>query len=293
MTTFITEDWLRANHTLSEGSEIRLPSDSRMTPSARELIEGHRLLVKFQDEQGRLFVAPSLDTPPTALMEGDDTAKIPKLQAVHGLTSQDSVSVASCELCHQTVMHKPDTLTHLNAQVMVAKNDPRLAFRARLDATIAIAVWLQSELKTLDSAQYWLADIRSLLGNIMRADALDIPLAAQKIVGLSADELHRLSHQPLKYLGHDHIVPDVTQGREVALLNLLRVSVRETEITAAQVFIGADYHVHKADLLQALNRLSSAVYVLMILCVRQNMHPGALPTTEQLKQRIASGGSSC
>ena len=55
MTTFITEDWLRANHTLSEGSEIRLPSDSHMTPSARELIEGHRLLVKFQDEQDIFF----------------------------------------------------------------------------------------------------------------------------------------------------------------------------------------------------------------------------------------------
>ena len=32
--TFITEDWLRDNFTLSEGSEIHLPADSRMTPSA-------------------------------------------------------------------------------------------------------------------------------------------------------------------------------------------------------------------------------------------------------------------
>ncbi|MDN6448360.1 MAG: ethanolamine utilization cob(I)yrinic acid a,c-diamide adenosyltransferase EutT [Enterobacterales bacterium] len=281
MTTFITEDWLRANHTLSEGSEIRLPSDSRMTPSARELIEGRRLLVKFQDEQGRLFVAASLE---------EDKA-LPELQPVHGLTSQDRAAAASCELCHQAVVDKPDTLTHLNAQVMVAKNDPRLAFRARLDASIATAVWLQSELSGMASVAHWLADIRSLLGNIMRADALDIPLAVQEIAGLTADELHRLSHQPLKFLGHDHIVPDVNQGRDVALLNLLRASVRETEITAAKVFIGADYHVQKADLLQALNRLSSAVYVLMILCVRQNRHQGEWPSAEQLKQSIARGGT--
>ncbi|MFP5959084.1 cobalamin adenosyltransferase, partial [Salmonella sp. 741265047_PSA] len=39
MNDFITETWLRANHTLSEGSEIHLPADARLTPSARELLE--------------------------------------------------------------------------------------------------------------------------------------------------------------------------------------------------------------------------------------------------------------
>ncbi|STJ28197.1 ethanolamine utilization cobalamin adenosyltransferase [Escherichia coli] len=32
MKDFITEAWLRANHTLSEGAEIHLPADSRLTP---------------------------------------------------------------------------------------------------------------------------------------------------------------------------------------------------------------------------------------------------------------------
>lgn len=43
MNDFITETWLRANHTLSEGSEIHLPADARLTPSARELLESRRL----------------------------------------------------------------------------------------------------------------------------------------------------------------------------------------------------------------------------------------------------------
>lgn len=58
--TFITEGWLRDNFTLSEGSEIHLPADSRMTPSARELIESRRLQVKFQDKQGRLLWKPRM-----------------------------------------------------------------------------------------------------------------------------------------------------------------------------------------------------------------------------------------
>jgi ethanolamine utilization cobalamin adenosyltransferase len=46
MKDFITEAWLRANHTLSEGAEIHLPADSRLTPSARELLESRHLRIK-------------------------------------------------------------------------------------------------------------------------------------------------------------------------------------------------------------------------------------------------------
>lgn len=154
MKDFITEAWLRANHTLSEGAEIHLPADSRLTPSARELLESRHLRIKFIDEQGRLFV--------------DDEQQQP--QPVHGLTSSDEHPQACCELCRQPVAKKPDTLTHLSAEKMVAKSDPRLGFRAVLDSTIALAVWLQIELA--EPWQPWLADIRSRLGNIMRADAL-------------------------------------------------------------------------------------------------------------------------
>lgn len=150
MKDFITEAWLRANHTLSEGAEIHLPADSRLTPSARELLESRHLRIKFIDEQGRLFV--------------DDEQQQP--QPVHGLTSSDEHPQACCELCRQPVAKKPDTLTHLSAEKMVAKSDPRLGFRAVLDSTIALAVWLQIELA--EPWQPWLADIRSRLGNIMR-----------------------------------------------------------------------------------------------------------------------------
>lgn len=222
MKDFITEAWLRANHTLSEGAEIHLPADSRLTPSARELLESRHLRIKFIDEQGRLFV--------------DDEQQQP--QPVHGLTSSDEHPQACCELCRQPVAKKPDTLTHLSAEKMVAKSDPRLGFRAVLDSTIALAVWLQIELA--EPWQPWLADIRSRLGNIMRADALGEPLGCQAIVGLSDEDLHRLSHQPLRYLDHDHLVPEASHGRDAALLNLLRTKVRETETVAAQVFSTAN-----------------------------------------------------
>ncbi|MDA8497214.1 ethanolamine utilization cob(I)yrinic acid a,c-diamide adenosyltransferase EutT [Citrobacter sp. Igbk 17] len=263
MKDFITEAWLRANHTLSEGAEIHLPADARLTPSARELLESRHLRIKFIDEQGSLFI--------------DDEEQQP--QPVHGLTSSDTHPQASCELCHQPVAKKPDTLTHLTADKMVAKSDPRLGFRAALDSTIGLAVWLQIELA--EPWQPWLADIRSRLGNIMRADAMDEPLSAQSIVGLSDEDLHRLSHQPLRYLDHDHLVPEASHGRDSALLNLLRTKVRETETVAAQVFITRSFEVLRPDILQALNRLSSTVYVMMILSVAK--HPLSV---SQIQQRL-------
>ncbi|EOL9910666.1 cobalamin adenosyltransferase, partial [Escherichia coli O157:H7] len=162
---------------------------------------------------------------------------------------------ACCELCRQPVAKKPDTLTHLSAEKMVAKSDPRLGFRAVLDSTIALAVWLQIELAE--------------------------PLGCQAIVGLSDEDLHRLSHQPLRYLGHDHLVPEASHGRDAALLNLLRTKVREAETVAAQVFITRSFEVLRPDILQALNRLSSTVYVMMILSVTKQPL-----TVKQIQQRL-------
>lgn len=164
MKDFITEAWLRANHTLSEGAEIHLPADSRLTPSARELLESRHLRIKFIDEQGRLFV--------------DDEQQQP--QPVHGLTSSDEHPQACCELCRQPVAKAGYADSPVGGK-MVAKSDPRLGFRAVLDSTIALAVWLQIELA--EPWQPWLADIRSRLGNIMRADALGNRWASKRLSG--------------------------------------------------------------------------------------------------------------
>ncbi len=78
------------------------------------------------------------------------------------------------------------------------------------------------------------------------------------------------------------LVPEARHGRDVALLNLLRSKVREAEVTAAQVFITPQFAVQRADIMQALNRLSSAVYVMMIL--------GVTDSPPTLRQPTAAAG---
>ena len=275
MSLFVTEDWLRTNYSLSDGTEIHLPADCRLTPAARTLISDHHLVIKYLDDQGRLFVENEEDQ-----IDKDLNADL-KLKHVHGLTSKDERVMSSCQLCQQEVYKKPDTMTHLNAYTLVSKADPRLAFRAKLDSTIAVAVWLQGEIS--DFAQSWLTDIRSVLGNIMRADAMDELLPHFVIGGLNEKAIHQLSHFPLKYLEHDHIVPAFEHGRNVRLLNLLRTSIRETEIVAASIFIDRDLTVKRPDIMQGLNRLSSATYVLMIMCLRVEQEKNWLTKEALLK----------
>jgi ethanolamine utilization cobalamin adenosyltransferase len=46
-------------------------------------------------------------------------------------------------------------------------------------------------------------------------------------------------------------------------LNKLRTLIREVEITAVDAFV-SELEIQKIDLLRALNRLSSAIYIMML-----------------------------
>ena len=254
----ITEDWLQTNVSLAPGGEVHLPCGSRLTPSARDLLSSRKIRIRFLDEVGRVFVE--------AGGKGDalSTAR------VHALTGSAVFETAHCQFCGQDVKHKPEAATHLNASTLVAKNDPRIAFRGRVDSAIAQAVLLQAEWRQADFAaplQRMLADLRSALGNVLRAEAVDAPMPEVVMGEFDAAKIHALSHDPLKYLGHDHVVPAVDHGITVLRLNVLRAAIREAEVAGAQAFIDRDFKLARGDVLEALNRLSSAVYVLMLICL--------------------------
>lgn len=259
---FITESWLAENAVLTAGGEVHLPVASRLTPAARDVLNRLHIRIRYTDEVGRVFVdAPGQNG------EGDEHR-----QRVHPLTSSASHSShesAHCQLCQQAVTKKSEALTHLNTTTFVAKNDPRIAFRGRVDTAIAQAVLVQVEWKSSAMSavlQRMLADVRGALGNVLRAEALDEPMPAIVVGEFDEAQIHALSHNPLKHLGHDHIVPSIEHGLAVARLNVLRAVIREAEVAGAQAFIDRNFSVHRNDVLLALNRLSSAVYVLMLLC---------------------------
>ena len=159
------------------------------------------------------------------------------------------------------VEEKPEHMTHLDGTTLVPKTHPRIVFRGKLDS-------LEAELllcgKDFPGLQKELGEILELARRMIRCDVLEEPLPDGKLCGLTEEELRKRSHFPQDYYGQPHFMPDVRDSREVLRLNRLRCAVREAEISAAAAFVIPEGSVTRPDILRAMNRMSSMVYILMI-----------------------------
>jgi len=157
---------------------------------------------------------------------------------------------------------KPEHLTSLIGNNLVPKNHPRIIFRGKLDSLQAQVVLIQCELE--DRALIAdLEDILNCLREISRCEVLDQPFEQDTLIGLSYAELRAQSHNPQKYFGVPVMrLPDYKFGRDYAQINSLRTVIREAELTAVAAF-ETEEGVSRTDIVQALNRLSSAAFVLM------------------------------
>ena len=59
-------------------------------------------------------------------------------------------------------------------------------------------------------------------------------------------------------------MPEYADGETVLLLNKCRCAARSAELAAARAFIREDGTAERQDILKALNRMSSMIYILMI-----------------------------
>lgn len=156
---------------------------------------------------------------------------------------------------------KPEHMTHLNAQVLVPKTHPRIAFRGKLDSLEAELLLCGKDCPHLEKD---LGEVLELARRIIRCDVLEEPLPDGKLCGMTEEELHKRSHFPQDFYGQPHFMPGIKDSREVLRLNRLRCAVREAEISAAAAFVTPEGSVTRPDILRAMNRMSSMVYILMI-----------------------------
>ena len=84
------------------------------------------------------------------------------------------------------------------------------------------------------------------------------------LCGLSQDELRLRSHLPQKYYGQPHFMPAPGDSQTVLLLNRVRCLARSAELQAVRAFSDRDGIPTRVDILRALNRMSSMLYLLMI-----------------------------
>ena len=156
---------------------------------------------------------------------------------------------------------KPEQMTHLKGNVLVNKTHPRIRFRGKIDGLEAELVLCQLNCgKWRDP----LGEILGLARKLIRCEVLDEPVQEEKLCGLTMEELRRQSHRPQDFYGQTHFMPAYTDGETVLRLNRCRCLAREAELAAAEAFTDADGTCTRTDILRALNRMSSMLYILMI-----------------------------
>src|SRR5581483_1196428 len=164
----------------------------------------------------------------------------------------------------ERLSEKPEHLTHLHDdESLVAKTHPRVALRGKLDTLQGLLLDAQCAADA-DGARGLVGELgealelsRALIG----AEVTDKPLAPWKLGGLDAGELRWASHHTHELYGVPFMFPSVRQGPVVAKLYTARAYTREAELALHAAFPAA---ATRADLKLALNRLSSALYLMTV-----------------------------
>ena len=247
----ITEDFLRLELRNAQPETYYVPEGKILTPAAREYLQQRKIkIAKGEPPEA----APAEPAAPAAPAPAAAPAAAPTAKY------RD----------HETgafYMEKPEHMTQLFGNELVTKNHPRILFRGKLDSLQAMVV-LDQALIAADGNQKLVDDLGSILDNLremMRCDVLDETYCRQTIIGLIHQELRERSHNPQKFFGiKQMLLPDYTMGRDYALLNQLRAAIRETEVAAATAFLTGS-KCTRPDIMEELNRLSSALHIMMCM----------------------------
>ena len=153
--------------------------------------------------------------------------------------------------------HKPEHMTHLNAEVLVEKTHPRILLRGAVDT-------LEAELllccaSAAGSVRRQLEEALAYARSLLRCEVLEEPVKELPLGGMDEKALRERSHRPQEFYGQPHFMP----GPEDSLL-LLQVNKARCAARAAELKAVAAFPEGREDLLRAFNRLSSFLYLIMI-----------------------------
>ena len=156
---------------------------------------------------------------------------------------------------------KPEHMTQLQGDMLVPKTHPRIVFRGKLDSLESELILAILELPDMEKE---LTEILNYVRRILRCEVMEEPFTEETLCGLTESQQRSHSHFPQSYYGQPHFMPGPGDGMAVAKLNRLRCRAREAELTAVDAFTNAEGVTSRQDILRAMNRLSSMLYILMI-----------------------------
>jgi ethanolamine utilization cobalamin adenosyltransferase len=166
-------------------------------------------------------------------------------------------------------MEHQETMTQLYGNQLTEKDNPVIVFRGKLDKLCAMIMEAQllgaekENIGFINDMQEILEFVRSLFP----AEYKGAPLTDFRLLGLSSSEIREQSHHPEKYFGRGHLLMHHSMGALCLRLNLLRTTVRETELAAVTALRD------RKDIVEALNRLSGLFYILIYKYLPKDYSP--------------------
>ena len=281
----ITEDFLRYELRSSQPEVYVIPQGKILTPAAREYLQQRK--IRMEKEGGYTYThqlkAPVQKTEEPEEKEAQKQPEPKKTEPKNRphVVATEVPQPEEVEIPVQITVpkpkyvdyetnayyyEKPEHMTQLFGNKLVCKDHPRILFRGKLDALQADVVLAQAMIQAAQGSQSLIKDLADILKDLremMKCEVLDEEMAETTVIGLTHEELRAQSHNPMKYYNIKQMVlPDYTMGTEYAWLNKLRTAIRETEVAACQAFHSGKTYIRK-DIIEELNRLSSALHIMM------------------------------
>ncbi|WP_297596719.1 ethanolamine utilization protein [uncultured Cetobacterium sp.] len=164
-------------------------------------------------------------------------------------------------------MDKPEYMTQIYGNVLVKKDNKRIVLRGKIDSLQAKWLVLSKGLESCKNANLIkdLESVEKFIKKILVSEVLGEALGELDILGNSLDQIKEISHNPNKFFKRGHLFEISKKDDEIILkLNEVRTYSREVEISAIEAFVKENGVVERKDLLTALNRMSSVIYIMML-----------------------------
>lgn len=247
----ITEASLRRT-IRSDARRFVLERDKILSPAAREFLTDRKIAVIREKTAGK---------PPKEDRKVEPTDETPKTTAEK---SEKAVYVDFESGAFYT--QKPEHMTQLFGNKLVAKDHPRIIFRGMLDEVQAEVILAQTEILDRGGSEKLISELDEVLQTLrlmMRCDVFDESFEKKTILGLNHDEIREHSHHPMRhYKIAQMVLPDKSLGADYARLNHLRTAIRRTEIAAVSAYREGG-GTSRSDIVEGLNRLSSVLHIIM------------------------------
>lgn len=246
----LTEDKLKSLYKKEEFKQFVVEKGMIMTPSARQFLTDKGIEIVKEG------AAPKK-------IETEVQEKVVERERI----IEKPITPKYVGLAGESYFEKPEHMTQISGNILVNKTHERIIFRGKLDTLQAKWLVLQKEFESYGNEKLNkdMESTTAFIKKMVLAEVLDIELEEVKVLGENLDKIKEISHNPKKFFGMGHLF-DISAKNSILVLKLneMRSYSREAEISGVAAFSNERGIVEKKEMLKALNRLSSVIYVMML-----------------------------